>query len=886
MSLKNYFSRITGIVCLIFTMSFSYKAQCTFTGLNPNYCTNSANSTLTAGTPGGNFTGPGMVGSVFNPSIAGPGTHSINYSFCSTNYSITTGSFAPQPTVGTAVLLTDDATSAALPIGFSFQFYCNNYTTFYICSNGFITFTGAQGSPYVPAPFPTTTPVNLIAFPWTDLNPGLGGSITYTTLGAAPTRTLLVSFNAVPHHNGGLGGDPVTVQCKLMEGSNHIEIHTTTMPINSNLNNHLMGIQNSLGTVAHVVAGRNSTSNWSATNEMYRFSPDVTCIYTETTTVSPSSISVVGTQSICNGGTATLTASGNTTYTWSTGTNPAFANGNVVNVSPTSTTIYSVSATNAFGCVANSAVTVTVDVNTPTITIASSTSSLCLGKTATLTASGALTYTWTNGVTNGVSFFPSSTTTYTVSGQNGCGITTAVTTISVLPIPLTLASTPAIYCTNSTATINATTPATNFTWQPGNVTGTSPNIIVNPSVTTVYTVTVSDGTCSGTSQITLNANQVPTISIAATNTMMCPGDMITLTASGGNNYTWSPGGQTGSSIMVSPSTTSLYTATGDNVSGCTANTSQVISVGAQPTLVLSASHSTICAGSSATLSISGAGSYLWSDATTGAVNIVSPGQTTSYTVVGTHATSQCTASAQHNLDVYEPILSFTGNTVICNGDVAIITANGATSYTWNPVFTLGNILSDSPSANTIYSVSAMSSSNNVNCPVNGTVQVIVNPLPTVTSTLTRAGTCARETNTLTANGASTYTWVTTNTTVAAPTLTISSPVQTVLSYTLKGTSALGCQAQSVLALNISACTGLNESEIHSNLLTVYPNPNNGKFVIEADASVELSLYNELGQLIEKINLNEANAFKAEVKDLANGVYFVTGTNIHKKIIVQ
>src|SRR6185436_11465588 len=107
--------------------------------------------------------------------------------------------------------------------------------------------------------------------------------------------------------------------------------------------------------------------------------------------------------------------------------------------------------TDTQGCLATSVLTVNVNGSQPTLSVVSSTPSTCLGKTATLTASGALTYTWTNGVTNGVSFYPSTTTTYTVSGQNGCGITTAVSTISVNPLPITVVSTNSVVCTNKTA---------------------------------------------------------------------------------------------------------------------------------------------------------------------------------------------------------------------------------------------------------------------------------------------------------------------------------------------------------------------------------------------------------------------------------------------------
>ena len=85
---------------------------------------------------------------------------------------------------------------------------------------------------------------------------------------------------------------------------------------------------------------------------------------------------------------ATLTASGATTYTWSNS-----VTGSSQTVSPTTTTIYTVSGTNAAGCVSAAAASTTVNVSgTPTISINSV--SLCAGQTTTLTATGATNYTW------------------------------------------------------------------------------------------------------------------------------------------------------------------------------------------------------------------------------------------------------------------------------------------------------------------------------------------------------------------------------------------------------------------------------------------------------------------------------------------------------------
>jgi hypothetical protein len=186
-----------------------------------------------------------------------------------TLYSVVqTGSFAPISGTGTPVILEDDELSTALPIGFSFGFFENTYTHFYISSNGFLTFDplagdGCCSGQQIPDAF---DPNDLIAFAWEDLDPGLGGSIQYFTTGTAPNRILVVDFINIEHISD---PDTVTAQVQLHESSNRIEIHTTRMD-NSYQSTHTMGIENSDGSLAYVVPGRNA-SGWTASQDFVAF---------------------------------------------------------------------------------------------------------------------------------------------------------------------------------------------------------------------------------------------------------------------------------------------------------------------------------------------------------------------------------------------------------------------------------------------------------------------------------------------------------------------------------------------------------------------------------------------------------------------------------------
>ncbi|HRG58074.1 MAG TPA: hypothetical protein PK323_03905 [Bacteroidia bacterium] len=81
----------------------------------------------------------------------------------------------------TGITLTDDQYSQVINLGFTFNFYGNNYTQCLISTNGYITFdlSGAGGySPWsINNPIPSAAnPTNSIMGPWQDVNPGVGGT--------------------------------------------------------------------------------------------------------------------------------------------------------------------------------------------------------------------------------------------------------------------------------------------------------------------------------------------------------------------------------------------------------------------------------------------------------------------------------------------------------------------------------------------------------------------------------------------------------------------------------------------------------------------------------------------------------------------------------------
>jgi hypothetical protein len=180
-----------------------------------------------------------------------------------------TYSTASSYTTGTIIPSSDDATHGPFNIGFTFNFFGNNYTQFYVGSNGWIGFSPGQTTGYTAAYIPNaSSPMNSILADWEDLLPG-GSNIYYTTIGTAPNKKLVVSFNNVPHY--GCNTNLHTFQFVLNETSGVIDINYQSKPLCGS-NNATAGLVNSNNTNVVPVGGKNA-SQWSVTNYSVRFTP-------------------------------------------------------------------------------------------------------------------------------------------------------------------------------------------------------------------------------------------------------------------------------------------------------------------------------------------------------------------------------------------------------------------------------------------------------------------------------------------------------------------------------------------------------------------------------------------------------------------------------------
>lgn len=546
---------------------------------------------------------------------------------------------------------------------------------------------------------------------------------------------------------------------------------------------------------------------------------------------------------LCSGSNLTLTTNAISNFSWSNG-----ATSSSIIVSPTVNTIYSLTATSPSNCIASSAISVTVSPGIPSLAVNASTNNICLGKTVTLTATGANTYTWTGGVINGSTVAPQTTTTYVVSGQNGCGTSTAAVTITVAPLQVMLIANPTLVCAGSPATINIAAAATSFTLNPLNQTSQTGSFVVTPTINTIYTITASDGTCAGVASISLSTKPIPTVNIVSSSTVSCVGAPITMTASGGISYTWNPGNLTTPVVTVSPTGPTLYSVVASNSVGCTSTANQVVLTSPSPTVTASSSSSLICSGSTVTLTANGASSYSWNTGGTTPLITLTPTQTSVYTVTGTFNT--CTGTTTVQVNVFNPALSISGPTAICSGASASLVATPADSYTWSNGAPFSGI-NVSPTITTVYTLTTLTSTGSISCPATASFQLVVNTLPTITAVASKTSVCRGQSYTLTASGASSYSW---NTGATTASIVASSTAVANVNYTVSGTDANGCSNSTFIVIKVNSCIGVDELQ-GENQFSVFPNPSTGNVNIKTSQLHTIIITNELGQCVRKIQLN-------------------------------
>ncbi len=689
---------------------------------------------------GGLLSGDGISGEVFNPLLVdSPGDYKIFYT--------KTDSFGCSNTDGTTI------TVLSLP-----QITLSHDTT--ICENDSVQLTASGGIHYLWTPstgLSNDTIPNPIAFPASTTK----YFVTVTDAnGCSATDSVLISIFSLVSIDAGHDTSICIGESTTLNASGGAEYLWSP----------------SIGLSDSAIANPSASPLVTTTYTVTVFAGSCSGKDSVTITVNPLPIVEAGHDTfVCKGTSAQLNASGAVNYSW---TPTASLNDPLIQnplATPDESTKYFVSGTDLNGCKNVDSVLIVVK-NLPTVT-ASEDTSICLGETVQLSATGTVSYLWhpnnslsDSTVSNPVAS-PVSTTEYVVTGSDVFGCSDHDTVIVQVNYSGNFISAiDTSTCFGSPITLSAT-GAESYSWSPGIFLNDS--TIANPTATLITTTTfiltaVSQG-CGGKDTITVFVNPLPVIT-ASDDTTICSGSSIQLHVTGGITYQWSPD----SSLInpespnptATPQTTTTYSVTGTDANGCSTVDEVTVHVNPSPNITIQ-SDTSICMGDTILMIASGALNYEWQP-TTGlsspntASTLAFPQATTTYSVTGTDVNS-CSNSATTTIIVHAlPNVDAGNDQQVCANVPVQLSASGGVSYSWLPLQGLNNANISNPLATinvtTTYTVTA---ANEFSCINKDSVTLtVVPPLNATASNDTVI--CLGSSVQLFATGGTTYQWSPTN----------------------------------------------------------------------------------------------------------------------------
>lgn len=690
------------------TELYDNQASTPVTIQNPGaLCVTASPVTLTPSIAGGTWTGTGVNAAtgVFNPTTAGVGSWTVNYSTGGACPS--TGSTTIQVQAAVASVITAPST------------LCSNASAVTLTANN------AGGT-------------------WSGT--GVNASGLFTPSGAVGTQTITYTPAAGQCYSPGTASIQV-IQTPTVNITDVQPVCVTSAPFTMNC-----GVGNSTWTGLGVSpSGVFNPSIAGPGNILLTCTTTGQCPATDNTVISvvqPSPIVVTAPSQICVSAAATALSADVTGGSWSgPGVSPSGNfNPSVAGIGGPYTITYTLNDV----CLSASTAAITV-VDQPVVTITDLPDPLCANGTSVALSASLPGGSWTGIGVNTISgvFSPSSavngpnTIIYTVGGICPASDNTIINVVAAPAVSITQA-TP--FCLNSLNTTLTANPA-GGTWSGTGIldpaTGSfSPSTAgVGPTLIT-YTFTSAPCTVTATSNVLVNP--LPSV-FAGNDAIICAGASTGLQATGASTYQWSINGGAAvglsnpniSNPSASPIATTTYSVLGVDANGCT-NVDQVqISVNALPA-VNAGANASICPGIPTTLGASGAATYSWSPATglTGANTATpsaNPASTQTYSVTGTDANG-CQNTDQVTVTVFpQPIVIAGATSPIIECQTAQLTAGGLVSYNWmntaGPDATIvspNTALTDvTPLANATYTVTGLDANG---CAGSATISVAVNPI--------------------------------------------------------------------------------------------------------------------------------------------------------------
>ena len=374
-----------------------------------------------------------------------------------------------------------------------------------------------------------------------------------------------------------------------------------------------------------------------------------------------------------------------------------------------------------------------------------------------------------------------------------------------------------------------------------------------------------------------SSSQAPVSNFSVTPNTKCAGAAITFTDMSTNaptNWSWAVSPSAGVSVS-SPTASSpviIFPAAGNyTVSIQTANNigpgttyTQMVTISPSPTVNVTASAPAICPGNVISFTATGAANYSWSNGGGNfAISAYSPSAQTIYTVTGT--ANGCSSARTVTANVLPaPVISISGNNSVCAGKIISLTASGANSYTWNNG-TQSAAFSDAPAGNTTYTVTGTGANG---CTKTQTYVVTVNPSPQVNITASSTLVCSDDSLSLSASGATSYTWLPGNSTSEALGLSLSSSLE----FTVVGSNSFNCESAAMITVEVAECTAISDNGPLRSLFRVFPNPAKDKLEIRTEGislnTVDVAITDLAGRLVLRAEIRLSDNDQSGTIDLS------------------
>lgn len=839
--------------------------QANITGYLAHHCINDAPISLSSTVAGTVFSGNGISGNTFNPSVAGIGTHNIYYSYsdgnnCSYLDTLTISVHALPTGVTLSGLNSDycysegNVTMAGAPLGGSFigNGVTNNVFNTQNAGAGSHTiiyeYSDVYGCSNYDSVLVTVNPLPVITF--NNINPSYCLNSGTVTLSASPAGGLFsgngVTGSSFNLQTAGVGTHAIkyaVMDNNFCMAQDSIMVTVNPLPVVS-----FSGLPSSICSNGSTVTlsgspiGGTFSGNGIVGSVFNPFASgignkQITYSFTDNNGCSnqaQNSINVIQIQTVNIGSNQTITnnsttqfnpivagGTGSFTYSWSPAnmlSNPAILNPTTVALNQTTTFWLSV-ADNNTNCINSDTAIVTVSGGAVTLNVFASLTEICSGTSTTLNASGSggngnYNYSWSSipaGFTSNqpiVVASPSVTTTYTCQVTDGTYNASQNIVITVKPSPVAqISNLNSSYCTNE--------PISNIIGTPAGGTFTGSGIVgstFDPSIASIglnnisYSYTATNG-CSDMETIQVNVKKAPTAYAGKDTLLPCQNNGVQLGQQPfvGVGYSWYPNFGLNNSLIANPISTPnypiTYIFTATETNGCVATDTVNIGVIGGPNAIVS-NDTLICHGETVTLNVSGGDSYVWSTGDTTASIQVTPTVTTQYFVIANQ--SNCADLDTILVTVSNPNPRLGKDTTVCAGNSILISPGIFSSYLW--------------------STGSMA------------------PFLSIDS----AG-------------------------IGLGSTTISVEV----------TNSLGCVNSDTIEISFVVCIGIEDGQPSNLIFSLYPNPSNGKITVSSNPTttrkMQYSVVNLTGAIIMTGEMINGSGFFREELDLtglSKGIYML------------